>query len=352
MKPLFSISYILLLVFSACETEVDPCDKWQNIPVIYGIIDPDDSVHYIRINKAFLGNLNAYTMAQESDSITYDPTMQIDVRVHAMTTNNRIIKTLEFEKRFIRKDSVNLYGQTIFGIQNHHVYVSNDTFSYGNVQKYHLEIRFSSGIIVTSTTPHVHNFRHFYPTFINEIEITNRANNSKEIQYFMPNALGSAKIEMRFYYYEVTVDGRIAKKKVVFGDYLYRIFPLEYNPNLQMIKIFDRQIVQRFRKMLDSTDSNVLARYLGKIDIRYHVSNSDLTDLLFYRSSTLNSDIISPSNIKGGMGIFASRRHLNINGFRNSEVSYETFFVHLPNHKFQPRGAYPEFLQNLPDSLQ
>ncbi|HLN53792.1 MAG TPA: hypothetical protein VK212_08795 [Lentimicrobium sp.] len=61
----------LPLIFTSCETDIDVSAEWKDITVVYGILDQNDSVHYLRINKAFLGDGNSLVYAKESDSTSY-----------------------------------------------------------------------------------------------------------------------------------------------------------------------------------------------------------------------------------------------------------------------------------------
>ncbi|MFA5816788.1 MAG: hypothetical protein WC865_14330 [Bacteroidales bacterium] len=46
---------IILLVLAGCETEVNVlCPAFQTTPIIYGIIDPFDSVQSVGIQRSFL----------------------------------------------------------------------------------------------------------------------------------------------------------------------------------------------------------------------------------------------------------------------------------------------------------
>ena len=68
--------YIILIlalsfVFSSCETDFDTIAEWKDITVVYGLLDQKNSVQYIKINKAFLGDGNALVYAQEPDSSNY-----------------------------------------------------------------------------------------------------------------------------------------------------------------------------------------------------------------------------------------------------------------------------------------
>lgn len=58
----------VVLGFSSCETEVDLGAPYEKIPVVYGLLDINDTLHYIKITKAFSGSSNAIEGAQVADS--------------------------------------------------------------------------------------------------------------------------------------------------------------------------------------------------------------------------------------------------------------------------------------------
>ena len=62
-----------LFTFSACDNEIDLVAEWKSIPVVYGLINVQDTAHYLRIEKAFLDpSVGAPTLAQIPDSLYYD----------------------------------------------------------------------------------------------------------------------------------------------------------------------------------------------------------------------------------------------------------------------------------------
>lgn len=57
--------------FLSCDNELNVNDDWQEVPVVYGLLDPQQNEHVIKITKAFLGEGNALHMAQIPDSSFY-----------------------------------------------------------------------------------------------------------------------------------------------------------------------------------------------------------------------------------------------------------------------------------------
>jgi len=74
----------LLLFISSCEKEFDPYDSYKDITIVYGLINPLDTIHYIRINRAFYAPESATIVAQNPDSSNF-PVEDIDVRIYEIT---------------------------------------------------------------------------------------------------------------------------------------------------------------------------------------------------------------------------------------------------------------------------
>ena len=48
-----------LLILSSCSEDVDLTAPYKDITVAYGLLDADQDTHWVRIQKAFLGDDNA-----------------------------------------------------------------------------------------------------------------------------------------------------------------------------------------------------------------------------------------------------------------------------------------------------
>ena len=74
MKKIYLILSVFAIVFAACETDFDVNAEWEEVTVVYGLLDAGDenTTQLIKINKAFLGKMDALQMAQYADSINFD----------------------------------------------------------------------------------------------------------------------------------------------------------------------------------------------------------------------------------------------------------------------------------------
>ncbi|MCB0635994.1 MAG: DUF4249 family protein [Lewinella sp.] len=80
--------FLLLLIASlfACETDFQLEGEWKDIPVVYAFLSPQDTAHYVRVERAFLepgGDANV--IAQLPDSIYYGPD-EVVVRLEKVNT--------------------------------------------------------------------------------------------------------------------------------------------------------------------------------------------------------------------------------------------------------------------------
>lgn len=74
MKKYFSGLLILvsILAFQSCKEEVDLIGEFEETAVVYGLLDKSDSVHMIKINRAFIGPGNSIEIAKIPDSSYFD----------------------------------------------------------------------------------------------------------------------------------------------------------------------------------------------------------------------------------------------------------------------------------------
>lgn len=85
---------LLLLPFglfvAACSNDFEVTAPWKEIPIVYGILSPTDSAHYIRIEKAFIDPVkSALDVAQIADSL-YFPEDAITVWLERADNQSRI----------------------------------------------------------------------------------------------------------------------------------------------------------------------------------------------------------------------------------------------------------------------
>lgn len=83
--------YLVLacILLNSCSNDFEVAAAWKEVPVVYAILSPKDTAHYVRVEKAFLDpSRNALEIAQIADSLYY-PEDAITVWLEQVGTNNK-----------------------------------------------------------------------------------------------------------------------------------------------------------------------------------------------------------------------------------------------------------------------
>ncbi|HWY11086.1 MAG TPA: hypothetical protein VN026_07170, partial [Bacteroidia bacterium] len=69
----FLIFGTITVLFNSCKNDLKILAPYKETVSVYALLNPQENRQYIRINKIFLGEGNAYVMAQVTDSVNYKP---------------------------------------------------------------------------------------------------------------------------------------------------------------------------------------------------------------------------------------------------------------------------------------
>ena len=148
------VVFLLLLpmtLFFSCDSKLQVNANWKDITVVYGLLNQNDTVHYLKITKAFLGEGNALMFATIPDSSNYPD--KLDVKVEGWEKNNQYDSTL---KQTIQFDTVTIANKDsgIFYYPLQLVYKSVGFVHLNQNYIYKLNIkRKSTGKEITAQTP-------------------------------------------------------------------------------------------------------------------------------------------------------------------------------------------------------
>jgi len=222
VKQLISI-FFLILLFISCENELDINAEWEDIPVIYSILDPGsyhdkdedgnlifNDEHYVRIQKSFLGDIAASQMAQENDSIYYNSN-DISIWIDKLE-NDVIIESipLELVMDFPKEEGY-------FSNEEHQVYKFNTILTDQNAERtpsYDFRINFLNtltGKEVTSITNivqpiRVRKFPTSNSTATGVLKFGEANNPLQNIEIYDSKYAKMYKFSLRFNYVEVNTE--------------------------------------------------------------------------------------------------------------------------------------------------
>ena len=152
LKPLIIVFCFLFL--HSCDTDFDVVAPWQEIVVVYGLLDQSQENQYVRINKAYLGAGDALQMASITDSINYSPE-DLLVKLYKIKNGDTLF-SLDLDTTLIEKDG------GLFSTEANIIYtIPTDTISnfFKNGNLYGLFIKNKrTGNIVTSSTNLISDF--------------------------------------------------------------------------------------------------------------------------------------------------------------------------------------------------
>src|SRR6185503_4661650 len=61
----------ITILFNSCKNDLNILAPYKESASVYALLNPQEKRQYIRINKIFLGEGDAYVMAQVTDSVNY-----------------------------------------------------------------------------------------------------------------------------------------------------------------------------------------------------------------------------------------------------------------------------------------
>ncbi len=301
------ITLSLSIILNSCETDIDVSADWKDITVVYGLMDQQDSVHYLRINKAFLGDGSALEYAKEPDSSSYFNNLEVT-----------LTQTGPNGKKVFTYDTIHVSNKDsgIFYSPSQILYRSNfiipEDINEGNDYKYDLLIRNKiTGKEIKAATQIVNDFKISTPRY-GQPSIDFITDNNQKIEWTSAKNGKRYDVSIRFWFQEVlnnsndTIDryidwqlGSMKSGSLSGGEEMTML----YKPNA----LYDVAKVLIPRK--DGTESNVKARLTNKTDFIIIVAGDELNTYIEVNtpSSGIIQDTPDYSNIENGLGLFSSR---------------------------------------------
>ncbi len=321
MRKLLLISLGFILLFSACENDLELNTEWKDITVVYGLLNQKDSVHYLKINKAYLGEGNALIMAQVADSSTYFN--NLDVRIEEWKNGQYANKTIIF-------DTTTIYDKEsgTFYYPKQLLYKSNTKLD--SSKEYRLKITNKiTGKVITAHTELLKNIYIIKPYRNPQNPLVNFTSKESISVQFKIDENGNSRyfqVYFRFHYTEQDKNTLITTKK--FLDYYVGESVFD-NVNSEISISF---LGESFYSMLNSKISNnpnVIRKILPgeEIDLLIYAANDEFyTYMQAVKPSTgIVQEKPEFTNIENGIGIFASRYYIKA-GYNLSPVSLDSLY--------------------------
>ncbi|MDA9017784.1 hypothetical protein N9I47_00150 [bacterium] len=352
-KTLLVLSLIAL--FTSCDNDLKIIADWKAVPAVYGILNAQDSVHYIKLNKAFLGQGDVMMMAQEFDSLHFSVD-QVGIRLlekeeddvpsqNGANWQTRNTYELEPTNEFVRPEGVfSSPTQTIYKTTaplNKDFYYSVEVYRKSN----DTIIAQTAGPIPILSPLSVTNPNIFSPLVILPNSYV------PKVQWKSVSGGKMYELSMRFNYMEFPISGAsdtLFKSIEINYPSIFSIdtdggdnmdYPLSYDQFLGFIaaNIPDDPLVRRLVVGFDSSPvgTGVSIKH-ACLDFSLSAAGEDLATYLVLNenSNSLVLDRPEYSNIENGVGILSSRTVKSVNGVKitnqtNDEIAKSDVTKHL-----------------------
>ncbi len=286
---------------TACKNTIDVLAPYKDVSVVYGLLDQNDKVHYIRISKAFEGPGNAYTMAQQYDSLYYPVNTIKAVLIDSNTTTSRTTSvTLDTTTTIPMPAGTFSYPKQL-------LYYLNETL---NANDYYTLVitNTKTGKTIRGTTGLLSDIAFTEPEYFTNnknFQISFIPDNPTEIAWTTSYNARIYQLDIRFFYTEI-VNNDTANKSL---DW---IFSPVISPTISGgVSLFYNLTGQGLcTTILNSIPINTYAtRYADSLQVIFTTGSDDLNTYvqLSQPPTGINQDVPSFSDVENGVGLFTAR---------------------------------------------
>jgi hypothetical protein len=302
IRLLFLFFVPVLLI--SCETDFDVIADYKEVAIVYGLLNQNDSIHYLRINKAFLGAGNALTYAQVADSSSFGA----DITVILAEINSA------GDKREILFDTVTLHNKVTgdFYSPDQLLYAAKAILDQSST--YELKVtNKKTAYEVSSKTNLIHNFNLTKPASGVKTLSFKRSITSAQ-KFTWNNAENGKRYQLKFIfnYKELNQSGDTTYKK---ADWL---FPEETTENTDGSGESDVSYLNEdFFKFCESkipysdqaSENNVIKRFASVCDLEVTAIGDEFNTYIEANGPTTGVLMERPnySNITNGLGLLSCR---------------------------------------------
>ena len=301
-KTSLILSIPLLFLLQNCGTDFDLNAEWKDIAVVYGIIDQTDTAQYIKLNKAFLGNSDAYMMAQESDSLFYP---EAEVYLELLNDTAHVYDNYGNRRR-IKLEPTNAIAKDsgIFAYDYNQLYITDEALD--AEYNYGLLVKIPGKEKITSSTTLVEGLDIIKPTSIQRVGF---ADNNGPIPYrveWKANEVAEIySLVLRFHWTEELPTGEVSEHTLDWAQASKR----KLSDDEKMYMEIDGDLFFQF--IADNIDIGVEATYrvATGIDFLFTVAGKELASYIDVNgpSDGIIQERPTFTNINNGIGVFSSR---------------------------------------------
>ena len=283
---------------SSCSNDFEMLAPHRNLPLVYGVLDAQDTLHYIRVERTFAGEANALDMAKNRDSVYYQH----------VTVNIERWKDRTFAERYPLAETDEVAKDSgIFAWQNNQLFVLEKELD--PQSEYRLEIKIDDiDLILRASTVLVSGIKLIKPTYSQpRLSLANYELNT-EIEWLTNPNSRLYLLEIALHYLETTGRDTIAKTAIwPIGHFLS-----EHRDGGERMEtmIPNYRFFQWMASRIPEAEEG-MKRILPweTIDLTFTIGGEELYTYLEINQGNHNPMISKPvyTNIENGIGLLSSR---------------------------------------------
>lgn len=305
---LYTIVALSLFTFNSCEPKLNLNADYTTTPIVFGLLDHADSIHYIKITKTFLGQGNNYEYAKIADSSYFN---QVDAQII------ELLNDVETGRVWTLRDStIPNKDDGVFYNPSQKVYV----FYEENLLEdhtYKLVADLDEGKYqIDASTKLINGFTHSSTS--GKINMATKVNNESKyngVTIGYTEGLNAKRFQSKMLInYVETLDGVSTIKQLIWSASTYNGYTDEdINPDKQnqsTVRFNGEQFYSFIRDNMEkNTSSKIYKREILSLQIKTSMGHTDFVEYLNLSkpSGSIAQSVPLYSNITNGLGLFSSR---------------------------------------------
>lgn len=354
------IIFFVFIMFNSCKNKLNILAPYKELVSVYAILNPQEQYQYIRINKVFAGEGNAYDMAQVKDSVNF-PAGQLKVYLKRKDNGTyQQVSVSSSATELVLRDTVLYTQQGTFTNEQRFYYTNQKLFSWGTYELYINDTKTNqtytaSTVMIDSIKPGYYQplAPPYYPVPYDPnnppyyyLDLSTNITVNRAIRFYSIAGAYMYDVYVRMVYLDSMLDHSVVP------NFVEKKFATIYTAGLNggeemVINYTSDQVLNTFYYLIMNNDNNpnILFRRIVKFDFLVYAGNYDY--YVFLQSNMPASSVAQDrpiySNISNGaVGIFATRSRFHVSKeLASNFVNYLATKKPYCNLNFLMYGATP-----------
>ena len=329
MNKFLIVITIFFVFFNSCDTDFNVNADWEEVTVVFGLLDQSQDTQYVRVNKAFLGDQDAYQMAAVSDSLNY-AIEDLEVKIQRVKYSGSDLNILD---EVILDDTIMFKDEGDFASDHNLIYFFKTNNFLVEDKKFILTItNLRTGNVVSSETNLIHDLS-LMSSFNNpayKMGFYNQSGDFSATTIEWTHAENAAIYEITMFL-NYTEYGQDTIVKTI-----SKVFPIiPYNGNSDMSqKITGEEFFNFIANSIK--ENNNVNRRINNIDLLFSAGTSELQTYINLNQPPTGIVQERPvfTNVDNGIGIFTSRYNKLQENISITNTTKEAISFHLDSLNF------------------